>query len=170
MRSNLKKRLEHRIGKEIATKTLTEYMNQHGYDNMNLLVYPPSIHDIAFQPDTFKKVELVAFPEETDPTSNAVTVGWNLFVLGTNRLYLGSTTHNSIADLQGGGLNEGAEQNLEKTAGEVVDFIVRILETNQHGFRRHSMDSGSSQPGLPTNKPRIGPSASGGYYERNKIV
>lgn len=170
MRSNLKRRLEHRIGREVATKTLKEYMEQRGYDNMNLLVYPPAVHDIAMQPDTFKKVELIPFPEETDPTSNSVTVGWNLFVLGTNRLYLGSTTHNSLSDLQGGGITEGAEVNLEKTAGEVIDFIVRTLDTHRDGFRRYSMDAGSAQPGVPMNKPRIGPSASGGYYERNKIV
>ena len=165
----LQKRLEHRLGKEITTKALKEYMAQHGYGNGNLLVFPPSINDIGLQPDTFKKVELVPFPKDTDPTSNGVVVGWNLFVLGTNRLYLGSTIHGSMAELKGGVGNEvGA--NLEKTAAEIVDFIVNILDDNEDGFKRFPMDGSMSQPGVPLNKPRIGPSASGGYYERNRLV
>lgn len=168
MRSNLKKRLEHRLGKEVAKKALLEYMTQRGYDNQNMLVYPPAIYDIGAQPDTFKKVELVPFQKDSDPTTNAVVVGWNMFVLGTNRLYLGTTTHTSLAELQGG-ITESSSSDLEKTSSEIIEFILRVLDDHEDGFKR-APQAGSNQPGLPTNKPRIGPSASGGYYERNRLV
>lgn len=87
------------LGISSIRKQLSEYLISKNIDS-NTLIYPPLIQDIGSVSEISGRVELVPFMEELDPMSGFIKVGWNLFVLGTNRKFLGYTVHESLEDLK----------------------------------------------------------------------
>ena len=81
-------------------------------------------------PEISNKVELTPFMEELDPTTGFVKIGWNLFVMGTNRKFLGYTVHESLEDLQQPGDSKKAQESSLRytTPNELVDFIVETIQ------------------------------------------
>jgi hypothetical protein len=165
---SVKSRIERQIAKHLLTKKLETFFEQRGYSD-NTLVYPPAIAELESIPELVNKVELNPSPENLDPTTGAAKIGWNLFVMGVNRMYLGHTMHTNLAELASkSGPGEKAA-DLKYTASQIVEFIIKILERSDDGFERLP-ETTRSEPATPTNKPKIGPTASGGYYERNRLV
>lgn len=170
MHTDLQKRIERAVGKDIIKKALDTYFESRGYKPQTILVYPPHIKDIiAAVPPIANKVELISSPDSIDPTTGIAKLRWDLFVLGTNRMCLGQTTHTSLSELTGTGSPNVNLSKLEHTAQEVINFIMEILEHSQDGLDLMPQANGA-QPFIPNNRARIGPSQSGGYYERNRIT
>jgi len=128
------------------------------------LLYPPSLSNLLVISD---KIELVPFMEELDPSGGNFRAGWNLFVFGTNRKFLGYTTHQTIDELQQSEPSEYSMQNslCETTWGEVIDFIVETMQKYEDGPTSLS-DAGPDAPQAYAAKMPI----SNAYYERNKSV
>ena len=169
MHIDLQRRISRAVGKEIIGKALVEYFETHGYKPLSVLVYPPHIKDIAAAiPVTAGKVEIIPSPDNIDPASGVAKLRWDLFVLGTNRMCLGQTTHTSLSELTGSGSPNISRSRLEHTAQEVIDFIMEQLEHSEEGLDIPPPPT-ASQPFVPTGRPRIGPTQSGGYFERNRI-
>ncbi len=171
MHIDLQRGIARAVGKEIIQKALTEYFEQRGYKPLSILVYPPHIKDIAQNiPAVNGKLELIPSPDSIDPTTGVAKLRWDLFVLGTNRMCLGQTTHTSLSELTGSaGTPNINRSRLEHTARETIDFIMDILEHSEEGLDIPPPPS-NNQPFVPTNRPKIGPTQSGGYYERNRLV
>lgn len=154
------------LGIVAIKKVLSEYM-ENKQINPGTLVYPPMIQDLQCIPEISNRVELVPFMEELDPASGYIKVGWNLFVLGTNRKFLGYTVHESLEDLQ---QPEPSKQSKEHslcytTGEEVLDFIVETLQ-------KYNEDHISLGP-MKSEAPQVYGAKmpiSNAYYERNKSV
>jgi hypothetical protein len=101
--------------------------------------------------------------EEVNPTTNWVKVGWNMFVLGTNRIFLGYTMHESLAHMEKAPVNEDSMKTStgRSTAGEVSRFIIESV-------LRHEVDLYPlEQYGAPAVNAAKMPTT-GAFYERNK--
>lgn len=174
--TTLSSRISKRLIKEVTLKELNEYFDKKGYkDSKDALLYPPVIADIDLNIlQLSNKIELIPFTEELDPTTGVIKIGWNLFVLGQNRLFLGYTTHSELSELkqslQSGRDYDSSLSDPTRTVQEVIDFIIETLSKSKRGFEKYPKNTRAKSPIIPTNKPRIGPSASGGYYEKNRPV
>ena len=154
------------LGIVAIKKNISEYL-EHKEIKPGAFVYPPSIQDIQTIPEISNRVELVPFMEELDPASGFVKVGWNLFVLGTNRKFLGYTVHESLDDLnRPEPTKKSMEQSLCYATGiEVLNFIIETLQ-------KYNEDHISLGP-MKAEAPQVYGSkmpVSNAYYERNKSI
>lgn len=171
MHIQLQQRISQAINKEIITKSLTEYFKSKGYNPTTILVYPPQIKDIATSvPAVSDKIELIPSPNSIDPTSGIAKLRWDLFVLGTNRICLGETTHASLSELNGIIHPHSNRSKLNHSAQDIIDFIVQILGKTDGGFDIPPPPS-MNQPFIATNRPpRGGITGGGDMYERPRFT
>lgn len=178
MNTILASRIKRKLQKELIRRKLIEYFSSKGYDNFELPLYPPSCYDLPVRiPHLYTRCEVVPTVEETDTTLGTVKLNWKLFVLGTNRLDLGMTTHSGQTDIVRAVMGE---PNLElpadfvTTPKRVIEFILKILENSRSGFVE--LPSNFQVPPealtLPllsqSRSPRLNPSASGSFYSRSR--
>jgi len=151
----------------MVRKQLNEYLEKKEI-NSGDLIYPPAIQDLQESiPDISNRVEITPFMEEMDPTTGAIKIGWNLFVLGINRKFLGYTVHESLDELKRPSPSKKAlENSLCYTTGEdVVGFIVETLQKYD--------DEHISLGSIKFNAPQVYAAKlpiANGYYEKNKSV
>ena len=116
-------------------KGFTESFDRH--------LYPAIIQDLTMViPQLTTKVEIVPFAEEVDTYQGKAVLGWNLFVLGNQRMYLGQTFHNDLrglaSQLQTGFIMipEGIITNARRqtTPRRIITFITRVLESHDAGY------------------------------------
>lgn len=154
------------LGISSIRKQLSEYLISKNIDS-NTLIYPPLIQDIGSVSEISGRVELVPFMEELDPMSGFIKVGWNLFVLGTNRKFLGYTVHESLEDLK---RSEPSKQSKEHSlcyvsGGEILDFIIKTLQK----YNENHISLGPIKTEAPQTYGSKMP-VSNSYYEKNKAV
>jgi len=144
-------------------KQLSEYLGSKNI-NPSTMVYPPLIQDIQCIPEISNRIELIPHMEELDPASGNIKVGWNLFVLGTNRLELGYTIHESFSDLkQPEPSKKGMENSLCYTTGEeILNFITKTLQK----YDEDHVSLGNGEPQTYGSKMP----ASNTFYQKNKSV
>lgn len=155
------------LGLTVIKQQLNEYF-ENKQINMESLLYPPIIQDMNESvPDISNKVELTPFMEELDPTSGYVKVGWNLFVMGTNRKFLGYTVHESLEDLkQPSDGKKAMETSLRyATPNDIVEFIVETIQE----YDPEHISIGPmkfSEPQVYSAKMPVANT----YYEKNKLT
>jgi len=113
------------------------YFRLKGYGDFEEYVYPPSLNDLpSMIPEMRTKVEITPFSERIDPTTGLVEIGWNLFVLGTNRMFLGYSYHDSAQDLQRSFdiTANSLPHESKRKAADIVDFIIETLAKNKDGL------------------------------------
>lgn len=157
------------LTKEYMQRLLIKYFTEKGFDNFNKLVYPPMLMDLGHRiPELANKVEIMPYTKEINPATGQVTIGWNYFVLGTQRMELGETTHANKQDLQNSasGPTPQSQAKKEKSPKDIIDFTMRVLGSSKAGMVRPA--PAGYQPGPSSNRPKMGPTASGGYYERRR--
>ena len=124
---------------------LNDYFETHQIP-MDSLLYPPMLQDIAeIIPELAGRVEVVPHIDELDPTNGFVKIGWNLFVMGTNRKFLGHTTHKSLNDLQQPNDSKEARENSLRhtTPQEIIQFIIDTIN-------KYESDISLAPPQYPT--------------------
>lgn len=158
--------LEH-IRKALTVHILRESLNCYFSDKeltKDDYIYPPAIRDIADSvPILSGRVEVVPYMEEINPTTNWVKVGWNLFVLGNQRIFLGHTIHESLAHMERAAVNEESMKTSirKSTADEITKFIIENIL--KHDVDLYPLE----QYGSPAvNAAKI--PTTGAFYERNK--
>lgn len=157
---------------EYIRRSLIKYFSDKGFDNFNRSVFAPILQDMPYMiPELVNKVEVVPYVKETNPATGQVTMGWNLFVLGLNRMDLGDTLHNNMNDFQQA-INGPTNQqfNATKSPKDIIEFIIKILQNSIQGNISPQVGQQPLQPPRPVNRPKMGPTASGGYYEKNRPV
>lgn len=176
MNTLLANRIKRKLQRELLKRKLTEFFVHKGYDNFDSPLYPPSAYDAPIKiPELFNRCEVVPIVEETDTTLGTVKITWNLFVLGTQRMSLGSTTHSSQSDIVQaivGDPNTQLPSNFTTTPAKVIDFILKVLDNSKAGYVELP-DNFQIPPGALTaplsstaKSPRLNPSASGSFYSR----
>jgi len=170
---NLLDRLEHLFNSELARRLLIKHFSERGFaENFDRRVYPPAMQDLIDTiPEFNGKIELVPHAIEIDPTNGFARIGWNLFVLGNQRMYLGETEHSDLQDLArkldsgtyiiGGEGEQTARQ--QRTAREIISFISRVLQKSEAGLIRLGVQQRPMRRGM-------GGTASGGFCERPKAI
>ena len=169
-------RLEYAFNAELIKRLLIRYFSEKGFqENFDLKVYPPSIQDLCESvPELSGKVELEPHAKEIDPTTGFAKIGWNLFVLGNQRMYLGETEHNELQDLarqlesKTFVVNENEDATTKtcrhaRTARDIVGWIVRVLGNSEAGLVRSNAAS-EIKPGP------LGNSNAGQFYQRPKAI
>lgn len=165
-------KVRHALNSEFIKRSLTKYFVNKGYQDFKTLVYSPMLQDMPKAiPELAHKVEVVPFVKEVMPATGQVTIGWNLFVLGVNRMELGDSTHANMSDLQRaiyGPQPQSIATNM-KSPEDIIEFVLKVMSSSKDGMIQPSPAGYINGPdNTNVNRPKLGPTQSGGYYEKNK--
>jgi len=137
-------KLKHVSNTEVIRRLLVKYFMDKGFvESFDRQIYPSVMQDLPYViPVLSNKLEIVPFAEDIDPGTGKARLGWNLFVLGNQRMYLGETFHNNLRDLARqihGGLimppNDSAPSALKQTTPRrIVTFVTRVLGDHNAGY------------------------------------
>lgn len=149
-------RLKHKLNNEVVKRILIKYFVEHGYiDTFELPINPIKTQDIVeAHPALDTKLEIVPYVVSIDPTTNRATIGWNLFVLGNQRMFLGETIHGDLralaAQIRMGPITEGSMMGTRRctTPLRIITFIDRCLSSSEYGYVDLSITQQTRQPRL----------------------
>lgn len=138
MNSRLIKSIRDCVAKEAARRALKVYFEGKGFSNPDALVMPSQIADISVGvPEFGDRLEVNGYNDHYDPFTSVLKAGWNLYVNGTNRMFLGRTVHNRVPDITSGTIPEHADlAEPEHTVKEICSFIMKTLSRTEGGFDR----------------------------------
>lgn len=175
LRNNIKKAIE----EELIHRLLIKYFKEKGFsESFDSPVYPPSIYDLPYRiPELISAVEVVPFVDKMDPITGSVSVGWNLFVAGINRMHLGTSVHANLVEFRNSLMNNNPVKkpsgDLKKTPSSIIEFITGIVKRNRDIIT--DVPQSANMPQITSilqpmglNKPRVGPSMPGSWYEKNR--
>ena len=144
---------------EVIRRLLIKYFMDKGFtESFDRQLYPSIMQDLTLAiPILMDKVEIVPFAEDIDALSGKAQLGWNLFVLGSHRMFLGNTQHNDLQDLarqiRSGIISvpmEGiASARRQTTPRRVVTFVTRVLGNHEAGYTDLTPNTKQSMPGEP---------------------
>jgi len=170
---SLSDNLEYIFNSELAKRLLIRYFSTKGFhENFDKKVYPPQIQDLVESvPELNGKLEIIPHAIEVDPTNGFARIGWNLFILGNQRMYLGETEHSQLQELaqqleSGMVVVEGEEEQAMRqgrSARDIIGWIVRVLGKNEAGIIR--MIPQADQMGFQ----HLGPQGTD-FYERPRTI
>lgn len=133
-------RIRHALSEDFVRKLLIKFFVEAGYqDSFDRLLYPPVAEGIALKvPQLMTKVEIEPYAIEVDPMTNTATLGWNLYVLGSHRMFLGETKHGDLKRMaqelrQGQQIVSGTAIR-QVTPRRVVNFISHVLGRSENGY------------------------------------
>ncbi len=156
------------LNQELIRRLLIQYFSTKGFnENFDRRIYPPLLVDLVTRiPRLNGKVEITAFVQDIDPLSGAVKLGWNLFVLGTRRMYLGESTHTSLAEITGQVTTAVESCNGSTsyaTPKRIVEFITKVLGKSKSGDISASHGRVTSRSVFP-----VGTGENSGYFRRSQ--
>jgi hypothetical protein len=161
MESNDIERVRHMANTDTIRRLLIKYFMDKGYDkSFDLQVYPRNLQDLtSVIPVLSSKIEITPHCIDIDTALGRAVLGWNMFALGDQRMYLGETYHNNLHDLasqikQGMMGNSGDAQNQNQgqatrttTPRKIVAFITRVFGHHKSGYIDLSPTGIVKQPG-----------------------
>lgn len=122
---------------EYLRRLLVKYFVEKGFkDDFNAPMYPAAARDIAEKiPQLQGLVEVVPHAAKVDPAIGKAVIGWNLFVLGNQRAYLGETIHNDMQALgqfltNGVGDLSNCPSRKQISPAHLISFIIRVLRSS----------------------------------------
>lgn len=137
-------RIKHVSNTEVVRRLLIKYFMDKGFmESFDRQMYPALIQDLPqVIPVLSPKIEIVPHANEVDTSQGRAVLGWNLFVLGNQRMYLGETYHNSLHDLARqirtgiirvpeAGFHTARRQT---TPRRVISFVTRVLGAHEGGY------------------------------------
>jgi len=160
-------RIKSLLNAEYTMRLLVRYFVEKGFrESFDVHICPSLLQDIGDRiPQLADRVEIEPSVEKVNQQEGTVQLYWNLFVLGTRRMFLGYTTHRSMSELM---QPMGAQTQVQSgvTPRQIIRFIVRTLSD----YDEVVQPSSSTIPRVPVTRPRIGPTYSGSYYEKKRPV
>jgi hypothetical protein len=135
--------VKHIANTEVVRRLLIKYFMDKGFvESFDRQVYPAAVQDLPMViPVLGTKLEVVPHTEELDNIQGKVVLGWNMFVLGGSRMYLGETHHNNIPELSrlvaAGSmvaLEGSGTARRQTTPRKIITFITRVLESHEGGY------------------------------------
>lgn len=134
-------RIKHAANVEVIRRSLISYFVQKGFtESFEKVVNPISIQDISIiNTGLHNKIEIEPHAVEIDPSSSRAILGWNMYVLGNQRMYLGETHHNNLTELarqlkQGMVMPESILMTRRcTTPRRIITFIERTLGDHEAG-------------------------------------
>lgn len=168
-RAYLSDKIRTAFNTELTRRLLIKYFMDKGMtESFEKRLYPPTLQDMTIKiPQLRGKIEIQPFVEDIDPNSGAVKLGWNLFVLGTKRMYLGESVHTSLQEVTSaiGGPLDGSRYLDYATPKRMINFIVNVLSDSKQGDIPPSNKLGKrAMSVLP-----IGTGEQSGYFKRYPV-
>lgn len=160
------------LNREYMRRLLTKYFWQKGFkENMDRKIYPPLLQDMAIAiPQFIGKIEIEPQVNDINPTTGTVTIGWNMFVLGNKRMFLGESTHTDLQEIRmplaGAGNRQGLQSLTFATPKRVMNFIITLLGEHKQGDLSQPI---KPQMGLSPMMPMGGVGDTSGYYKRRPV-
>ena len=153
MNSRTVDKIRHALNTDVVRRMLIRYFVDKGFtETFDRVMYPGLVQDLVIAcPILTSKVEVIPHCIEIDTVGQRAVLGWNMFVLGTQRMYLGETHHRDLADLarqiqsgmiaptQGGmmmpieGIPHGVARR-QVTPRHVIIFLTRVLGRHESGY------------------------------------
>jgi len=134
-------KIKHISNNEVIKRLLIKYFIDKGFNSFNSQMHPALLQDLPYTiPILFNKLEVTPHVYDIDQAIGKATISWNLFVLGSHRMYLGDTFHNNLVDLarQIRSKNlincENSHARKQTTPKNVIVFILRILSKVDAGY------------------------------------
>ncbi len=137
-------RFKHVLNTEVVRRLLIKYFIDKGFtESFDRQMYPAIMQDVSMViPALSNKLEIVPHAQEIDTSMGRAVLGWNLFALGSQRMYLGETYHNSLHDLARqirSGLVRVPEAGYhtarrQTTPRRVIAFVTRVLGDHEAGY------------------------------------
>ena len=162
------KQIRQAISSELVRKSLIEYFLSKEIP-LTSSINPPVISDMEENlPQLSGYIEVQPHVVESNPKTAEAKVGWNLFVLGVNRKFIGYSKHSSYSELSEPMNNQiNLEKNLSyTTVEEVIEFIVDT-------FEEHNIIIDADPAQMSVNAPMAYAAkipSQAAYYDRNKSV
>ena len=128
------------LNADVARRLLIKYFVSKGFDNFDRLLYPPFIQDIQQTiPELADKIEVIPHCGNIDPMADSALIGWNLFMMGTQRQYLGESYHIGLSQLalqlqNGQVLSENQLATRQTTPRRIIHFITSTLSRHKGGY------------------------------------
>lgn len=152
-------RLKHAANTEVIRRLLIKYFMDKGFtESFDRLIYPAKIADLPLAiPELTTKVEVVPHAVDINPATSQGVIGWNMFVLGNQRMYLGETHHSNLTDLArdltSGNIvqNESYPATRQTTPRRIVNFITRVLTNSKTGYVNLDIAQNMILPNAPMN-------------------
>lgn len=136
--------IEYILNGELVRRLLIRYFCEKGFsENFDLRVYPPLLQDISEAiPELIGKIELIPFAIDINPNNGSAKLGWNLFIFGNQRMYLGETDHINLANLARQVESENyvidsdgeAVGRQMRSARDIVNWISRVSAKDKSGL------------------------------------
>lgn len=139
---NFVDKLRATLNNEVAERLLVRYFMSKGFEKTSLdrLIYPPLLQDMQFAiTEMADKIEVTPYVKNINPMSDTAELGWNLFVLGNQRCFLGESSHVGLKRLalqlqHGQILAEDQSASRQTTPRRIISFIVRVLQAHTEGY------------------------------------
>lgn len=131
--------LKRTLNTEAVRRLLVKYFIDRGCTDFDTLVNPTMLQQLSETiPQLASRVEVVPHMRNINQFDDTAEIGWNIFVLGNHRQYLGETYHVGLQTLagqitQGLILQEGATASRLTTPRRIINFIVRTLSSHKGG-------------------------------------
>jgi len=149
--------IRHATNTDIIRRLLIKYFIDKGYDgSFDRQVYPANIQDLTqVIPILSNKIEIIPHAVDIDTSLGRAVLGWNMFLLGGHRMFLGETYHNSLHDLARE-IRNNSMTSLEVREGQsvrtttprkIITFITRVLGDNKAGYIDLTPASTVKEPG-----------------------
>lgn len=114
------------LQKEFVRRNLIRYFEEKGYDNFLIKPYPPTLLDMT--DDRFLDIlEVKYFLEDVNMKQNTVKLGWNMFLLGNKRIFLGYTIHRNLSEIDSSRNDVKKYHDGPITIKAIVESVVEIL-------------------------------------------
>ena len=138
-------KIKHTANNEVVRRLLIRYFIDKGFsESFDKQLYPSIVQDLPMVVlPLANKIEVVPHAVEIDPNQGKAVLGWNLFVLGNQRMYLGETHHNNLSELarqiHSGMITipeglQSATARRQTTPKRVITFITRVLGDSRSGY------------------------------------
>jgi len=169
-------RIKHTMNTDVVRRLLIKYFrSKPGFEEtLSRKVFPPILQDLTLViPQLVTKVEIEPYCEEIDNNTGKAILGWQLFVLGNHRCFLGNTYHNDLSmlarQLQAGSImipeDQQGSARRQATARQIILFITRVLSKNEAGYVDLSVPQQSQNSSAPNVFGQVGMS-NGSFYSR----
>lgn len=142
MQSTFSDKFRHALNTDVATRLLVRYfLATKGFQSLDQFIYPALIMDMPVAiPELSDKIEIIPYAKNIDLVMDRAILGWNLFILGNRRMYLGDTYHNElrrlVTDLRSGTIVPTDDKRAVRmsTPRTLIAFVTRVLETHEQGY------------------------------------
>lgn len=139
------------LQKEYLRRILTQYFMEKGFDNFMVKPYPPVFLDLLDRlPMLDGLIEVESYLNDINVKTNDLNIGWNIFVLGSKRIFIGYTNHASMSEIQSNLNAVDIIHDGPHTIKDIIEAIVEFLGSSKKikNIHKNAGSSDLTKPGM----------------------